>query len=131
MKSASRILIIVGSVLSFLGAIGMIITAIVFFAMAAEGNREAIIQSIKDGSMTTSYTGTPEEMAVKIQALFGALAIVFIIIGAFYLITPIISLIASGNNSKGLHIAGLVLSVVGFDLLLILGNAFGLSTETK
>ena len=129
MKSASKILIIVGSILSFLGFIGLIVTAIIFFNMAAPSNKDAIIASLKDGSMTTSYTGTYEEMATAIQALFGGLAFAFIIIGAFYLITPIVSLIASSSNSKGLHIVGLVLSILGFDMILILGNAFGLAND--
>ena len=97
--------------------------------MAAPSNKDAIIASLKDGSMTTSYTGTYEEMATAIQALFGGLAFAFIIIGAFYLITPIVSLIASSSNSKGLHIVGLVLSILGFDMILILGNAFGLAND--
>lgn len=130
MKSASRVLIIVGSVLCFIGVLALLITGFVLLGMSAEGNRAAIVDALKDGSMTSSYTGSPEEVAEKIQILFKALGIVFIIISVFYIVTPVISLIATGKDSKTLYIVGLIFSIVTVDLILILGNAFGLADSS-
>ena len=131
MKSASRILIIVGAVFSFLAVVGLTITAIVFLVMSGADYKPDIMAALEDGSMTTTYTGTTEEMATAIQGLFRTLGIVFIVIAGFYVISPTVSLIASGRNSKPLFVVGLVLSLIGFDVILILGNVFGLVDESK
>lgn len=129
MRSASRILIIIGAVLAFLSLLGLLITGIVFLVLANPEARQTILDGLSNGSITSSFTGSTEEQAQQIQELFKILGIVFIALSAVYLVSPIVSLIASGKNSKGLYILGLVLSVLAFDLFLILGNAFGLADE--
>lgn len=129
MRSASRILIIIGAVLAFLSLLGLLIAGIVFLVLANPEARQTILDGLSSGAITSSFTGSTEEQAQQIQELFKILGIVFIALSAVYLVSPIVSLIASGKNSKGLYILGLVLSVLAFDLFLILGNAFGLVDE--
>ena len=129
MKSASRILIIIGAVLSYLSLLGLVITAIVFFVLSGEGAKQMLLDGLRDGTVTSTFSGTTEEQVAQIQELFKILAIVFISLSAFFFISPTVSLVASAKQSKGLHIIGLILSIIGFDIFLILGNAFGLSEE--
>ena len=131
MKSASKVLIILGSIFSFIGVLVLLIFSIVFFVTSSNGGRDALVEGIKNGTITSSYTGTPEEVADAVQVMARILAMVFLSISLIYLIAPIISLIAMGSDSKTMHIVALVFSILGFDVILILGNIFSIATPEE
>jgi len=131
MKKAGNILIIIGIILCAISGALLVATGIIFLVYANPQFRHEIVKMLQDGSMTTSFTGSLEEQAAQIQQLFQVFGIIFFIIAAGYAIDIVIASLTARGRSKGLYITTLVFNVIFFNLILIIGSVFGLTSDSN
>lgn len=129
MKKASSILLMIGAILSIVSAFTLAICAIVFVFIASQP-KEAIIESINNGTTTVSGNfATVEEEADYIIILFNTLGIMFFIFAALYIVSAICAFVARKINSIGMYIVSLVFGIGNG--LLIVGSILGLISTSK
>ena len=68
MKKAGKVLLIIGVIFSILCVIGFVAGGIVFSVFTNPEYKNAIVQGLQDGTITSSFPGTVEEQAANIQA---------------------------------------------------------------
>lgn len=78
MKTATKVLSIIGAVCAFLGAVGFVICSILFLTFAGPYWTPYIVNMLKEGDIYSSLPGTPEEQAAAIQIIFLVTGISFI-----------------------------------------------------
>lgn len=61
MRTASKILLLVGGIVSFVTAFTLFIVSIVFLVCSAPEAKESIVEGINNGTITSSFPGTPVE----------------------------------------------------------------------
>ena len=131
MKKASRIVLIFGIAITFLAIIGFIVGGVIFTLFSKPEATQDIITGLRDGSITTSFTGTEAEQAEQIQRLFGILGVIFFVLAAMYLLDAIVSAFALKKNAKVLSIVVIVLNVVLGNIILVIGGVLGLIDDQE
>ena len=132
MKTASKILLIVGASISMIMAVTFIIFGIVFVFMGIDPQAKAdIINGIENGTVHPSFTGTTEEQAVYIQAMFFALGFVFVIWAALLVLGGTFSFISVAKKKTPLYILAIVFGIISCVFLNSVGAIFGLISNSK
>ena len=128
MRKASDILLIIGAVLGFIGAIFSAIGAIPMFMFTTPESKELIIKGINDGSINVSgIQGSAEEIAAWIQTVFMVLAIIMLVCAIPMIIGGVLALRARKTQSNGLYIAAMVVGIIfGGNIVTLIGSIFGL-----
>ena len=80
-KKAGSILLLISGILAILGGAGLLIAGVVFFTMKDNPEiRNALIQGLDNGTITSTLPGTHAQQAEQIQTvMFPSMAISFII----------------------------------------------------
>ena len=132
MKTASKILLIVGASLSMIMAVTFIILGVVFVFMGIDPQAKAdIINGLENGTVHSSFTGTTEEQAVYIQAMFFALGFVFVIWAALLVLGGTFSFISVAKKKTPLYILAIVFGIISCVFLNSVGAIFGLISNSK
>ena len=134
MKKASRILLLVGAIVSIFYVVVFGILSIVFGILGSDTAKQVVIDGLKDGSITTSIQGTPEEVAAALQAVFSALSIVFVLFMIASIACAVISFIARAKQNRPMYIVAIVFAVISGTVFGIPGGIFGivaLAQESK
>ena len=131
MKNTSDILIIIGFVFRILCAVGCLIGMFVLFAFASPEAREAIIAGIRDGSITSSMSGTPEQQADLVIMGLRIGAIGCLVGMLFDIAVAVVSFVAMKKATLGLYIASLVLAILSGALLTLIGSIFGIVSVSE
>lgn len=126
MKRASEVLILVGMIVSFITTVSIVITSIVFFVLSSDAIKEAIIQGIKDGSLSAPKNLTPEQAAQIFQTTFLTLGIVFLVWAVLILTNGIIANNARKNPTKENYILNIVFGFLSGMEINAIGGIFGL-----
>ena len=126
MKEASKILLLIGFIFGILGSVGFLIAMIVFFVLASPAMREIIIEGINNGTVKSDFPGSPEEIATFVQQVFNGAAIGFLFAVLFSIAMCVIAMIARSKETSALYITSIVFSVLGANVLILLGSIFGL-----
>ena len=121
MKTASKILLIINSVISAIGAILYLIFAILFFALGA--SKDALVKYMSEHPDFKLPDGMSVDTALK---YFNYLAVVFLILMLISIAAVVICILANKKKNKGLYITVIVLSVLHGSILGLLGGIFGL-----
>lgn len=135
MKTASKIMLILGGALSLASILSFIIIgAVVIFQLTAPGSPfNEIITAIEKEFKEADPTLDPEivrTMAVGV-CVFG-IAFGFGWTGLFSLISAILCFVASSGKKKGLYIAIIVFFALGSgQVCALLGSIFGLIAKNK
>ena len=124
MRKASDILLIIGFVLGVLGVIVGIVLTITLFVAA--GNRDAIIEGLKNGTIHTNFVGSVEQQADAIIRLIRGVAIGGVVGVILSIIFCVVSLLAERKGTVGLYIAALIFSVLATNIVSIVGAILGL-----
>ncbi len=129
MKKAGQILLLISGIFTIISAIAVIIGGIVCLVFAGPELRQVIIDGIKDGTITTTIPGTPEEVAAILQSTFlvvgiSLLASVIVIVGC-----AVVAFLGVKFNSKGLYIANIVLGIVGGSIFSLIGGILCLASN--
>ena len=127
MKKASEILLLIGFILAIVGAVGLFITAIVFFVLGSPAMREMIIEGINNGTIVINgFTGTAEEAATIYQAAMLGTGFGMLVGAAVEVGGAVVCFLARQKQRQGLYIATIVLGALGAGACLIVGGIFGL-----
>lgn len=129
MRTASRILILIGAIFSIIMATTFVIVGLVFLGIAAD--KASLLEGIKNGSITTSTPGTPEEQAAALQLTFQIIASVFLVIAFINICNTVISFVARKIQSNALYITCLILGLISFVEINSFGSIFGLIANKK
>ena len=129
MRTASRILILIGAIFSIIMATTFVIVGLVFLGIAAD--KASLIEGINNGSIKTSTPGTPEEQAAALQLTFQIIAYVFLVIAFINICNTVISFVARKVQSNALYITCLILGFISFVEINSFGSIFGLIANTN
>lgn len=110
MRRASQVLFKIGKIISIFELVAYLICVVVFFILG--GSVALIQQGLEDGSITTDIQGNPEEVAIALAAVFIALAVVFLFLGAFVIVNVVLTSKALKNPTKGICIANIVFGII-------------------
>lgn len=127
MKKASEILLLIGFILAIIGAVSLLICAIVFFVLGSPSMREAIIEGINNGTIVVNgYSGSAEEIANVYQAAMLGSGFGMLVGMAVEIAGAIVCFMARQRKKQGLYIATIVLGALGAGACLIVGAIFGI-----
>lgn len=131
MKKVGNILLLVATILAFISAAGTLIASILMFIFSGPAMTGAIIEGINNGTIHTDMTGTPEQIAVKVQSVFLITGIILIIVFALEVACAVVTIISRKKDKEGLYIADIVLGVFSGSLFAIIGAVFCFADDTK
>jgi len=132
MKTASRIILLVAAIESIIAAVTFLILGLVFIYLGISTEAKAeIIRSLENGMTTTSFTGTYEEQATAIQAVFAFLGVFFLIYMFLTATNGVMSFIARTKFNKPTLIISLVLGFVSLMVVNSVGSILGLVAESQ
>ena len=129
MRTASRILILIGAIFSIIMTTTFVIAGLVFLGIAAD--KANLLEGINNGSIRTSTPGTPEEQAAVLQLTFQIIAYVFLVIAFINICNTVISFVARKVQSNALYITCLILGFISFVEINSFGSIFGLIANKK
>ena len=134
MKTASRILLLIGAILSCVETFVYCIMGFIFIGMGS--SPEVKEDLIKEYNPVSNPSGvTPEEYAKAIQSFFVALGVVFVIAAILCIINAIIAFVARSKGNKPLMILNIIFGFLSSCIINAVGGIFGLiakdnNTET-
>ena len=126
MKKASNILYLIGGIYAIVSVAALLIAGVILLIFSSSALTATIIKGIEEGTIHTSFTGSPEEIAVMIQITFLAIGITFIAVSAIYVIAGIIAFKGRNNDKKNLFVANIVFGVITENPLILLASIFAL-----
>ena len=129
MRKASDILLLIGFILGVIGAIFGLIAVISLFVAA--GNRDAIIEGLKNGTIHTNFVGSVEQQADAIIRMLKGLATALLVAEILDVIGLVIMMIARKKGTTMWYIVTLVLSVLVFSILPLIGSILGLVANSE
>ena len=131
-KKISKIMLIVGEVLSFVYLASFIITSIVFFILGSPLCTDLIVKGVEEGQIHTSYfEGSPEEIAMYVQIAMVTCGVIFVVVAALSLVNGILADKARKKPSQGLYIANIVLGLLSCVEFNLIGGILGLIAGDK
>ena len=125
MRNASKILLIVGAIVSIVVAVIFLIVGAIMAVAAAVPTSEIVAQ-IQNGTITTTASGTAEQQAEAFKAMSTGLAAFFLIVGVFNIVNTVLAFVANAKKAKGLYIANIVFGVLSLTEVTLVGGIFGL-----
>ena len=125
MRSASKIILIVGSIISIVVALIFFILGGVFAAAGAVPTEEIVAQ-IQQGTITTTLPGTVQEQAEAFKVMSTGLGVFFIVVAVFNVLNTIFGFVANAKKTTGLHVCNIVFGVLSLTEVNLVGGIFGL-----
>ena len=130
MKKASDVLIIIGFIFGCITVVGLLIGTIVLFIMASPQYKEMIIDMLERKQIHSDIPGTVEQQYEVIKAMLIGSAIGTLVATLLTGAMCIVCMIARSKVTMGLYIATIVLSVLGGNILVVVGGALGIVSIT-
>lgn len=131
MRKASRILLLVGSILAFVCAAAFLITSItsmVFMILTATG---VFDQAFVEGSVRVNGQVDPEAAKAVILATTITLFVVFLVVTVLELLAAIFALRARKVHERKAYIFAIVFTVIGEAYVALAGSIVGLICYNK
>ena len=131
MRKASRILLLVGSILAFVCAAAFLITSItsmVFMILTATG---VFDQAFVEGSVRVNGQVDPEAAKAVILATTITLFVVFLVVAILELLAAIFALRARKVHERKAYIFAIVFTVIGEAYVALAGSIVGLICSNK
>lgn len=131
MRKASRILLLVGSILAFVCAAAFLITSItsmVFMILTATG---VFDQAFLEGSVRVNGQVDPEAAKAVILATTITLFVVFLVVTVLELLAAIFALRARKVHERKAYVFAIVFTVIGEAYVALAGSIVGLICYNK
>lgn len=131
MRKASRILLLVGSILAFVCAAAFLITSItsmIFMILTATG---VFDQAFVEGSVRVNGQVDPEAAKAVILATTITLFVVFLVVAILELLAAIFALRARKVHERKAYIFAIVFTVIGEAYVALAGSIVGLICSNK
>ena len=126
MKTATKVLLIIGGILAILSALSFLAGGIVLVVFSGPQFYDTILKMIQDGTAHSSLPGTPEQQVATIQSAFLIAGIVLLVEVLFLAIQAVIAFMASSRRSNTLYIANIVIGVITLSVFNLAGGIVGL-----
>ena len=126
MKTATKVLLIIGGILAILSALSFLACGIVLVVFSGPQFYDMILKMIQDGTAHSSLPGTPEQQVATIQSAFLIAGIVLLVEVLFLAIQAVIAFMASSRRSNTLYIANIVIGVITLSVFNLAGGIVGL-----
>lgn len=132
MKNASRGVLLGAMILSIVLAVTYGVCSCIFFVLySLPAVKEELIEGFANDQIKSDFPGTPEQRATAMLIMFLALAIVFLFLAVFNIISAVSSQRARTYFTKKDHIINIVFSVLSNTYVGLVGSIFGLIVLTK
>jgi len=112
MRKAANILYLIGAIMSFAGTAIFLVAGIIFIVYCSPGLTQSIIDGLNNGTITSDFVGTTEEVAAQIQNLFLVLGFLFLSCSLFGIVGGIFALLAYKKPTRKLAILNIVFGVL-------------------
>lgn len=126
MKKASQILFLISGIFSIIYSVLMFVFSILFIVFSNPEFKQTIIDGIVDGTIHSSFPGTPAEQAAAIQEMFLVAGVIFIFIFMFSVANAVLSFIARNKHNTGMFVVNIVFGFLSGIILNSIGGILGL-----
>lgn len=131
MRKASRILLLIGAIISIVLVVTFLILGIVFGVLGSPAAVDAVRAGIKDGSIVVEGV-TDIETAIQVyQSSMLSAAATFFVLFALNIANAVLSFIARVKKTKALYILSIVFGGVSGSEVSLLGGIFGLVANSR
>jgi len=131
MRKASRILLLIGAIISIVLVVTFLILGIVFGVLGSPAMVDAIRAGIKDGSIVVEGV-TDIETAIQVyQSSMLSSAATFFVLFGLNIACAVLSFIARKKQTKALYILSIVFGGVSGSEVSLLGGIFGLIANAR
>ena len=124
MRVASRVLLIIGAVVSIICALTFLILGGVFSAVGSLSLAD-IEKGIQEGTINTGFEGTVSEQAEAVKLLFTVLGAMFLVFGIACIPNAVFAFIGMGRRGNGVYVCNIIFGVLSGTAVTILGGIFG------
>ena len=126
MKKVANILFLVGGIYSIVSVLSLAITGTFFLVFSGASFTATIIQGLNDGTINSSFTGTPEQIAASIQLMFMIMGICFVVVASLGVVNGILAIKARNTDKKELFIANIVFAFLSGVEINLVASIFAL-----
>ena len=131
MRKASRIVLIVATILSWVSFGSLLLASVVMFVCASPFVINGILQGIESGDITVHGDIPPEAIPAMLTGLFVGLGVGFIILSVFCLLCAVFSNKAKEKEETGPYVTAIVFGALTGMYASIVGSIFGLIAEKQ
>lgn len=131
MRKASKILFLVGGILSFVNAFAFLIVTVTFIIIGSPLLTQAFIDGLESGQIHSDIAGTPEEVARIIQMAFFFIGIGYLFPAIFAIVSGIVALKARKVKSRTIYILNIIFGFMGGVVVNSVGGIFALIDSYK
>ncbi len=132
MKKASNILLLIGGILTLVSLGGLLIAGIVLVVLGSPALTPYLIEGINNGTVHTSFPGTPEEQVALIQTVLSTTGTCLLLYMIPVTVAGVFAFIARSKQRTGFYVAAIVLAAIfTYCAPVIVGSIFGLITESR
>ena len=131
MRKASKVLLLVGAILSIAMAVSAFVGMIVMFALGSDASKQLLIDMINNGQVKTDLQGTPEEIATLLQMTYNGIGAALTVSTVFAILNSIFAFRARGAEkpSKALSILNIVFGILSGVEVNAVGGIFALVAD--
>ena len=131
MRKVGNILLLVSGILSIVGCVSSIVGSVLLFVFSSPAFTNTIIAWIQNGTIHSSFPGTPEQVAMAIQTMFLSFAIVLAVEILVAVGCSVVCFLAYSKQKHSLYIAAIALGALNGSATAIVGGIFGVITKDK
>ena len=131
MKTASKILMLIGAIFSCVLPAFYLITSIILLAFADPRFKNDIIEGLKNENINSSFTGSYEQVAEAIQLMFLIIGILLLVVMMFCIANAVLAFIARNKENKALFILNIIFGILSGIYVNSVGAIFGLIVVSK
>lgn len=132
MRKASRILLLIGAIISIVLVVTFLILGIVFAYLGSPAAVDAIREGIRNGSIVVEGSSSDIELAIQVyQSSMLSSAVTFFVLFALNIANTVLSFIARVKQTKALYILSIVFGGVSGSEVSLIGGIFGLVANSR
>ena len=132
MRKASRILLLIGAIISIVLVVTFLILGIVFAYLGSPAAVDAIREGIRNGEIVVEGSLKDIELAIQVyQSSMLTSAATFFVLFGLNIANTVLSFIARVKQTKALYILSIVFGGVSGSELSLLGGIFGLVANAR
>lgn len=113
LRKISRVLYLVGAILSLVYSLTYFVGGIVFIVLGCLPQmKDALIEALQNGQMTTTFTGSLTEQAAAIQLVYIIVGVIFVLSVAILIVNAVLGFIGRAKDAKAISIMNIVVGVL-------------------
>jgi hypothetical protein len=127
MRKASKIILIVGGIITIVTSLVLLGVGFIFKDMGtSESYYNYTVEALKNGNLHSSFPGTPEEQATQVQLMYMIYFSVLMYFAIAGVIAGTYAICINSSKNKALFIVDIILGALSITAVLIVGGILGL-----